>query len=93
MPRRVLSPGLFVKHLWVSALNLVDFKPIVPGHFLKKQHKQRESKATTMSSMSVSSRGEKRGVTDDENAALSKRELEAVLVISLNKGWVSETQL
>ena len=45
-----------------------------------------------MSSMSVSLRGEKRGVTDDENAALSEREVEAVLVISLNEG-LSETQL
>lgn len=54
MPSSMFSPGLFAKNLQVSVLSLVDFKPIVPSHFLKKLHKQRERKAKTMSSMSVS---------------------------------------
>lgn len=45
-------------------LMLADVKPIVPGHFLKTLHKQRESQTKTMSSMSLlSSYGTKRLLT------------------------------
>lgn len=40
----MFTPSLasFVKHF--DVLSLVGFKPIVPGHFLQTQHKQKESK-------------------------------------------------
>lgn len=60
-PEAFSPHGLFVKHFWVSVLRLADGKPIVPGHFLKKLHKQRESQAKTMSGMSLlSSNGRKK---------------------------------
>lgn len=95
-PEAFFTHSLFVRHFWASVLRLADVKPIVPGHFLKKLHKQRESQDKTMSSMSLlSSYGTKstRLLTTGMQPAASLRTCRgAPIEILLAINWPSRFQ-